>query len=219
MKSKLKIQIWSDIMCPFCYIGKRRIETALAEFEHNDAVEIEWNSFQLTSQNLISKNEKLAEHLAKKYQQNLEWAHNKLNSITQNAKKTGLDLDLQEVIMENSFNAHRLLYLAKKKQLSNELEELLFKAYLIDGKNINDTSTLTQLALQVGLDINEIEYVLYTTAYTKQVKYEIQLANNIGIKTVPFFVFDNKYAIAGAQHVATFKSTLEKTWSEGKFQS
>lgn len=219
MERKLKIQIWSDIMCPFCYIGKRRIETALKQFDHADDFEIEWNSFQLYANPILLKNEQMSEHLAKKYQQTMQWAHEKIDSITQNAKKTGLNLELQKVTMENSFNAHRLLFLAKKNQLSNELQELLFKANLSDGKNINDQSILTSIGLQSGLTIYDIEYVLHTNVYTEEVNQEIQMASNIGIKTVPFFVFDNKYAIAGAQHVATFISTLEKVWMEGKIKA
>jgi protein disulfide-isomerase len=121
--------------------------------------------------------------------------------------------------MANSFNAHRLLHLAKKHNLSNELEELLFKAYLTDGKNVNDLPTLTELGLQVGLEIKEIEAVLNSDAYAKEVKEDILEAQSIGVQGVPFFVLDNKYAVSGAQHVETFVKTLEKVWEEGNFVS
>ena len=219
MENKLKIQIWSDIMCPYCYIGKRRIEGALAQFSHNEAVEIEWKSFQLDASFVASANDNMAEHLAEKYRKDKEWAQEMMDSMTQNAKNSGLDFHFEKAIMANSFNAHRLLHLAKKNKVSNELEELLFKAYLTDGKNINDLETLTQLGQQVGLDTKEIDIVLQSDAYAKEVKEDIEMAQSIGVQGVPFFVFDNKYAVSGAQHVETFVKTLEKAWEEGQFDS
>jgi predicted DsbA family dithiol-disulfide isomerase len=219
MENKLKIQIWSDIMCPYCYIGKRRIEGALAQFEHKDAVEIEWKSFQLDSSFVASEDDDMVEHLATKYQKDKLWAQEMMDSMTQNAKNSGLDFHFEKAVMANSFNAHRLLHLAKKHNLSDELEELLFKAYLTEGKNINDLLTLSKLGLKVGLDIKEIEAVLQSDVYAKEVKEDILEAQSIGVQGVPFFVFDNKYAISGAQHVETFVKTLDKVWEEGKFIS
>jgi len=219
MENKLKVQIWSDIMCPYCYIGKRRIEGALAQFSHKEAVEIEWKSFQLDASFVASADDNMAEHLAEKYRKDKEWAQEMMDSMTQNAKNSGLDFHFEKAIMANSFNAHRLLHLAKKNKVSNELEELLFKAYLTDGKNINDLETLTQLGQQVGLDSKEIDIVLQSDAYAKEVKEDIEMAQSIGVQGVPFFVFDNKYAISGAQHVETFVKTLEKAWEEGQFDS
>lgn len=219
MENKLKIQIWSDIMCPYCYIGKRRIEGALAEFKHREAVEIEWKSFQLDSNFVAADDDNLAEHLAEKYQKDINWAQEIMDNMTQNAKNAGLDFHFEKAIMANSLNAHRLLHLAKKHNLSNELEELLFKAYLTDGKDVNDNQTLTDLGLIVGLKANEIEDVLNSNAFAKEVKEDIAMAQNIGVQGVPFFVFDNKYAVSGAQHVQTFVQTLEKVWEEGQYDS
>ena len=212
MENKLKIQIWSDIMCPYCYIGKRRIEEALAEFEHKEAVEIEWKSFQLDASFVASENDDMVEHLATKYQKDRQWAQDMLASMTQNAKNSGLDFHFEKAVMANSFNAHRLLHLAKKHNLSDELEELLFKAYLTEGKNIHDLLTLSNLGLEAGLDIKEIEAVLQSDVYAKEVKEDILEAQSIGVQGVPFFV-------SGAQHVETFVKTLEKVWEEGKFIS
>lgn len=217
MEDTLKIQIWSDIMCPYCYIGKRRIEGALAEFNHKDQVEIEWKSFQLDSNFVASDDDNMAEHLAEKYRKDVNWAQEMMDSMTQNAKNAGLDFHFDKAIMANSFNAHRLLHLAKKNNLSNEMEELLFKAYLTDGKNVNDTATLKTLGLEVGLKADEIDAVLESDAYAKEVHADIEMAQKIGVQGVPFFVFDNKYAVSGAQHVETFVKTLEKVWEEGDF--
>ncbi len=217
MQNTLKIQIWSDILCPFCYIGKRRIEDALAQFEHRDAVEIEWKSFQLDPNFIASPDDNIIDHLAEKYRKDSQWAQEMVDNMTQNAKNSGLDFHFEKAVLANSFNAHRLLHFAKKHNAGNELKELLFKAYLTDGKNIDDTKTLSGLGLEAGLDPAAIEDVLYATAYAKEVQEDIEMAQRIGIQGVPFFVFDNKYGVSGAQHVETFVKTLEKVWEEGNF--
>ncbi|TDE31289.1 DsbA family oxidoreductase [Flavobacterium ranwuense] len=219
MENKLKVQIWSDIMCPYCYIGKRRIEGALELFEHKNAVEIEWKSFQLDPSFIASPEDNMADHLAEKYRKDRDWAQDMLDNMTQNAKNSGLDFHFEKAVMANSLNAHRLLHLAKKYNLANALEELLFKAYLTDGKNVNDLDTLKALGLEVGLNAETIDEVLYSDAYANEVQQDIAAAQSIGVQGVPFFVFDSKYAVSGAQHVETFVKTLEKVWEEGKFET
>lgn len=219
MENKLKVQIWSDIMCPFCYIGKRRIEEALSRFEHKDRVEIEWKSFQLDAGFIPSPEDNVIEHLAEKYQKDTDWAQTMVDNMTQNAKKAGLDFHFEKAVLANSHNAHRLLHLAKKDNLANELEELLFKAYLTDGKDLNNLNTLSELGITVGLDTETVARVLHSDAYSKEVKQDILEANAIGVQGVPFFVFDNKYAISGAQPATAFLQTLEKVWQEGQFDS
>jgi protein disulfide-isomerase len=219
MDNNLKIQIWSDIMCPYCYIGKRRIEGALAQFAYSENVEIEWKSFQLDASFVASENDDMVQHLAKKYGKDAAWAQEMMDSMTQNAKNSGLDFHFEKAIMANSFNAHRLLHLAKKHQKADELKELLFKAYLTDGKNINDNETLTALGIQSGLSEDEIVKVLTSDSYATEVKQDIEMAQKVGVQGVPFFVFDNKYAVSGAQHEETFVKTLVKVWEEGNFKS
>jgi protein disulfide-isomerase len=219
MGNTLKIQIWSDIMCPFCYIGKRRIEEALSLFEHKEAVEIEWKSYQLDSSFIASPEDNMVEHLAEKYRKDNDWAQNMLDNMTQNAKTAGLDFHFEKAILANSFNVHRLLHLAKKFNLANDLEELLFKAYLTEGKNVNDLDTLSKLGIEVGLDAEAIEQVLNSDTYGIEVQQDQEEANAIGVQGVPFFVLDNKYAISGAQPATAFLETLEKVWQEGKFDS
>jgi len=219
MENKLKVQIWSDIMCPFCYIGKRRIEEALSLFEHKDAVEIEWKSFELDATFIASPEDSLVEHLAEKYGKDNDWAQNMLDNMTQNAKSAGLDFHFEKAILANSHNAHRLLHLAKKQHLANELEELLFKAYLTEGKDLNNLNTLSEIGIAVGLEAEVVAQVLHSDEYSKEVKQDIQEANTIGVQGVPFFVFDNKYAISGAQPATAFLQTLEKVWEEGQFDS
>lgn len=219
MKKKLKVQIWSDIMCPFCYIGKRRIEDALQHFDHKEAVEIEWKSFQLDPSFIASEQDSMVEHLAEKYRKDADWAQQMLDNMTQNAKKSGLDFHFEKAVMANSWNAHRLLHLAKKHNLANDLEESLFKAYLTDGKNVNDLEILAELGLEVGLTAEEIKQVLHSKAYANEVQQDIKEAQSIGVQGVPFFVFDSKYSVSGAQDSETFVKTLEKVWQEGEFDS
>lgn len=219
MENKLKVQIWSDIMCPFCYIGKRRIEEALSQFDHKEAVEIEWKSFELDATFIPSTDDNLAEHLAEKYRKDTDWAQNMLDNMTENAKTAGLDFHFEKAVLANSHNAHRLLHLAKKHNLANELKELLFKAYLTDGQDLNNLDTLNELGIEIGLEAEAIAQVLHSDTYSKEVKQDIQQANAIGVQGVPFFVFDNKYAISGAQPATAFLQTLEKVWQEGQFDS
>jgi predicted DsbA family dithiol-disulfide isomerase len=219
MENKLKVQIWSDIMCPFCYIGKRRMEEALTLFEHKEAVEIEWKSFELDAGFIPSPEENIIEHLAEKYRKDKDWAQSMVDNMTENAKTAGLDFHFEKAILANSHNAHRLLHLAKKFHLANELEELLFKAYLTDGKDLNDLNTLSKLGIEAGLEAEAVDQVLHSDLYSKEVKQDILEANAVGVQGVPFFVFDNKYAISGAQPATAFLQTLEKVWQEGKFDS
>lgn len=139
--------------------------------------------------------------------------------MTQNAKTAGLDFHFEKAILANSHNAHRLLHLAKKHNLSNELEELLFEAYLTEGKDLNDLNTLINLGIEVGLEAEAVAQVLNSDAYSQDVKQDIQEANSIGVQGVPFFVFENKYVISGAQPATAFLQTLEKVWQEGQFDS
>ena len=219
MENKLKIQIWSDIMCPFCYIGKRRLENAISQFGHQDAIEIEWKSFQLDPHFIASEDDNLVEHLAEKYRKDKDWAIEMLENMTQNAANSGLEFHFEKSVMANSFHAHRLLHLAKKQDLGSELKELLFKAYFTNGEDVNNKETLKQLGIQAGLDSNKIDEALNSNIYADEVQEDILAAQKLGIQGVPFFVFDNKYAISGAQHIETFVKTLEKVWQEGDFES
>ena len=219
MENQLKIQIWSDVMCPFCYIGKRKIEEAINQFENKDSVTIEWKSFELDPSFVASPNESIAEHLANKYGRDIDWAKSSLENMTQNAKNSGLDFHFEKSILANSLNAHRLMHLAKKHNLSNELKEELFKAYLTDGKDVNNWNTLEEIGAKVGLPIPEIEELITSNDYVAEVRQDQQQAQKLGVTGVPFFVFDNKYAVSGAQATDVFLKTLEKSWEEGNFNA
>lgn len=219
MKNQLKIQIWSDIMCPFCYIGKRKLEEALQDFDNKEAVSVEWKSFQLDPRAKYQPGDNSYDHLAKKYGRDRNWSIAMHESVTQQAKAVGLDYHFDKLILANSLNAHRLSHLAKKHNLGDAFEELLFKAHFTQGLDIDDEKTLAQLALEAGLKKEETEAVLNSDAFVNEVEQEMNEAQSLGVNSVPFFVFDDKYAVTGAQSPEVFLKTLQKAWEDGGFDT
>lgn len=210
----MKVEIWSDVMCPFCYIGKRRFEQALQQFEHNDEVEIEWKSFQLNPGLETDVTINIDQYLADKKGWTIDHARQMNDYVTKMAAEAGLTYHLDKAVVANSFKAHRFSHLAKKHGLGVEAEEQLFKAYFTDSKNIDDDSTLIELGSQIGLDAAEVKQTLASDAFAKDVEHDIDTAQHLGIQGVPFFVLNNKYAVSGAQAVPVFEQTLEKAFSE-----
>ncbi|MFD2145706.1 DsbA family oxidoreductase [Mucilaginibacter antarcticus] len=210
----MKIQIWSDVMCPFCYIGKRRFELALQQFEHKDAIEIEWKSFQLNPNLVTDTTININQYLADIKGITLDHAKQMNEQVTQMAAQVGLAYDFDRAIVANSFDAHRFAHLAKQNSLGNEVEEALFNAYFTQGKNISDHDTLAELGKQIGLDKAEVYHTLSGNKYAVNVQQDIAQAQQLGVRGVPFFVMDNKYGISGAQEVPTFVQTIEKAYTE-----
>jgi predicted DsbA family dithiol-disulfide isomerase len=210
----MKVEIWSDVMCPFCYIGKRRFENALQHFENKNEVEIEWKSFQLNPNMETNPNVNITQYLADAKGWTLDYARQMNAHVTQMAAEVGLTYNFDKAVVANSFNAHRFSHLAKKHGLGIEAEEELFKAYFTDGKNIDDQATLIELGQELGLSPAEIKQALESNAYANEVKDDIATAQHLGIRGVPFFVLNNKYAISGAQAVPVFQETIEKAFSE-----
>ncbi len=210
----MKVEIWSDVMCPFCYIGKRRFEDALEHFEHKDEIEIEWKSFQLNPNMETNPNINIDQYLADVKGFTIDHARQLNAHVTQMAAEAGLTYNFDKAIVANSFNAHRYSHLAKKHGLGIEAEEQLFKAYFTDGKNIDDEDTLIELGTALGLDANEVKQALESNAYADEVKRDIAQAQYLGIQGVPFFVLNNKYAVSGAQAVPVFEQTLQKAFDD-----
>lgn len=207
----MKIEIWSDIMCPFCYIGKRRFENALAQFENKDKVIVEWKSYQLNPSLKTDPSKNTIEHLAETKGWDMEYTRKTTDYVVNMAKDLGLNYDFEKSVVANSFNAHRLLHLAKKHDLQNECEEKLFDAYFTKGKNIDDDNTLIDIGSSIGINTDEIKSMLASTEFKADVEHDIYQAIQVGVQGVPFFVFDNKYAISGAQQTETFLAALYKT--------
>ena len=222
MISKLKVEVWSDIMCPFCYIGKRNYEMALAQFENADQVEIIWKSFQLDPSLPETSSENVYEYLANRKGLGLEQVKQLHKNVTNTARTVGLEYNFDKTQISNSFKAHQLIQLAKSKNLGDEAEEVLFYAYFTEGKNLSNTSVLVELGQKIGLNSSEIISALEDKRFEKNVIKDIEEAQQIGVKGVPFFVFDRKYAISGAQPIDTFLNTLvqvHKEWEENKNSS
>jgi len=210
----MKIEIWSDVMCPFCYIGKRRFEEALQNFEHKDKVEVEWKSFQLNPDLKTDPNINITQYLADIKGWTLDYAKQVNNQVTEMAAGVGLAYDFDRAVVANSFDAHRFAHLAKKHNLGDEAEEALFKAYFTEGRNIADHDTLMELGNEMGLDEAEVKQILANGDYAGAVKHDIAEAGYLGIQGVPFFVMNGKYAVSGAQMVPVFTETLEKAYDE-----
>ncbi|MES2064004.1 MAG: DsbA family oxidoreductase [Bacteroidota bacterium] len=210
----MKIEIWSDVMCPFCYIGKRRFEDALQQFEHKGKVEIEWKSFQLNPDMVTDPSTNINQYLADAKGWTLDYALQMNNHVTEMAAEVGLTYHMDTAVVANSFNAHQFTHLAKKHGLGDAAEEALFKAYFTDGKNVDDTDTLAELGTAIGLDADEIKQTITTSTYADAVKHDIAEAQYLGIQGVPFFVMNGKYGVSGAQAVPVFSQTIEKAFAE-----
>ena len=210
----MKVQIWSDVMCPFCYIGKRRFEQALQEFESKEDIEIEWKSFQLNPHLKTDPSVNITQYLADIKGWTIDHARQMNDHVTQMAAEVGLSYDFDKAVVANSFNAHRFAHLAKQNGKGDEAEEALFNAYFTDGKNIDDHATLAALGESIGLSKAVVEETLSSNQYATEVKQDIEQARQLGISGVPFFVMDNKYGVSGAQTVPVFLQTLQKAHSE-----
>ena len=212
----MTVEIWSDVVCPFCYIGKRRFEEALQQFNQKENVEIVWRSFQLDPDGQPVPGTSLNQYLAERKGVSIEEAKRMNDYVTQTAADAGLQFQLEKAIIGNTFNAHRLLHLAKEKGVQNEVKEALLKAYFTEGKNISDQSVLLNFATAAGIDTNEANALLSSNNHATDVYTDQQRAQQIGVRGVPFFVFNNKYAVSGAQATEVFAEVLQKVWEEEK---
>jgi predicted DsbA family dithiol-disulfide isomerase len=212
----MTVEIWSDILCPFCYIGKRRFENALAQFAHGEQVEVIWRSFQLNPGLVTNPDQTLAQSLAHQKGWTLAQATQAMNQVSEMAQTVGLYYHINEAKVANSLQAHRLLHHAKAQGLQNQIKEALFAAYFCESKNIDDQEVLLQIATSFGLDLEQTRKALNDPAIGKAVDEDIALARQFGINAVPFFVFDRQYAISGAQESATFLEALQEISAQVK---
>ena len=215
----MKIEIWSDVMCPFCYIGKRNFEAALANFPEKDNVEIVWKSFQLSPGMKTDATKNIHQYLAEHKGISIEEAKRMNDYVTNMAATVGLVYNFDKAIVANSFNAHRLTHFAKEYGKQSEAEEALFKAYFTDGKNIDDYNALIELGREIGLDTNALKIALDTGLFADDVRLDIYEAQQVGARGVPFFVFNNKHGISGAQDISLFSEVLEKSYTEWKAEN
>jgi len=210
----MQVEIWSDVVCPWCYIGKRRFESALADFKHRAQIEVVWKSFELDPKAPRTSEDTLNQMLAKKYGMSVEKAVAANERVTSLAAQEGLDYHLDLAHPGNTFDAHRLIHLAASHGLQGEMKERLMHAYFTEGQPVSDAETLVKLGVEVGLDIDEARAVLASAEYADEVKADEQEARTLGISGVPFFVIDQKYGISGAQPTELFQQTLAQVWTE-----
>ncbi len=210
----IKVEIWSDVMCPFCYIGKRKFENALSQFAHKDEVEIEWKSFQLDPTIVTDASKTVHQFLAERKGISPEQARQMNDRVTNMAKEVGLTYHFDKAIVANSFDAHRFSHLAKQHGVQNEAEEVLFASYFTEGKNTADQQTLMELGTKIGIDAGEVKEMLNDNLFAEQVNADIDEAQQIGVSGVPFFVVNRKYAVSGAQESTTFLQLLNKVYEE-----
>jgi predicted DsbA family dithiol-disulfide isomerase len=210
----MKVEIWSDIACPFCYIGKHHFEKAVESLSLQGNVEVEWKSFELDPNAQRDYEDDLYTLLANKYGQTRDWAIDSAESMKEKGKELGLVFNFDDMISTNTFNAHRLIHLAKSKELQNEVEEALFEAYFRDGRHIGNPDTLMEIGQVIGLKQKEIASMLNSDMFEKEVRTDEQQSQQFGIRGVPFFVINRKYGISGAQPISHFIEVMEKVQHE-----
>jgi predicted DsbA family dithiol-disulfide isomerase len=210
----LSVEIWSDIACPWCYIGKRRFEAALAGFDHADEVEVTWRSFELDPQAPREREGDRVDHLARKYGTTREQAQAMHDQMTGIAAGEGLEFRFDIARSGNTFDAHRLTHLAAAHGLQDEMKERLFRAYLSEGEAIGDPAVLERLAVEVGLPADEARDVLGDDRYAGEVRDDEELAASLAITAVPFFVVDRAIAASGAQPPELLRELLERAWAQ-----
>lgn len=210
----MKIEIWSDVACPFCYIGKRKIEKAIEKFPQKDKIEIEWKSFLLNPDQVTQPNKSSEEYLAEIKGWSLEQTKEITANVANMAAQEGLEYHLDKTVVANTKKAHRVLHLAKTAGKGDEMKESLLKAYFTDSLNIDDVAVLLGLGKAIGLEEASIQEVLTTDKFENEVDQDIYESRQLGVRGVPFFVLDRKFGISGAQPDEVFDQTLEKAWNE-----
>ncbi|MBG6225078.1 putative DsbA family dithiol-disulfide isomerase [Arthrobacter sp. CAN_A2] len=210
----MHIEIWSDVKCPWCYVGKRRFEKALAGFPHRDSVEVTWKSFQLdpslpdhydgTEQQYLAERKGIAPEQVQEM-----WQH-----LVQQSAGDGLSFDFDRVVVGNSFTAHRFLHLAKSRGRGDAAKEAIMSAHFEQGLDTSDVEVLVSLGTGIGLGEDEIRDTVAGDRFAADVRDDIEEARTLGVQGVPFFVVDRKYGISGAQPVELFRQALDQAWRE-----
>ena len=208
----MRVEVWSDVVCPWCYIGKRQLEAALDRFGHGDKVSVEWRSFELDPTAPAISELAMSEILQRKYGMSAEQVMATNERITGLAADLGLEYHLDKVQAGNTFDAHRLIHLAGTHGLGDAMKERLMAAYFNEAQPVGDTSTLAALAGEVGLDPAEVDEVLAGDRFSAEVRHDEARARALGASGVPFFVIDEAYGVSGAQPADVLLASLEQAW-------
>jgi predicted DsbA family dithiol-disulfide isomerase len=216
----MKVEIWSDVVCPWCYIGKRRFEAALAGFPHRDEVEVEWKAFELdpgaesAPAGQEAAPEDYAVRLAAKYGSSQAEAQQMLDSMTAAAAGEGLDFRFERAVRANTADAHQVIHLAAQRGVQDAVKERLLRAYFTEGEAVGDREVLVRLAAEAGLQPEEVREVLEEGRLLDAVRAEEAEAMALGVRGVPFFVVDRRYGVSGAQPAEHLRAVLERAWQE-----
>lgn len=214
--TELRVDVWSDIACPWCYVGKRRLERALREFPHAGEVKVVWHSFELDPSAPRERDPSVshAERIAKKYGMSVEQARQNSERLRETAQGEGLAFDFEHIRSGNMFDAHRLVHLGKERGCQDAVKERFLKAYLEQGALMSDHPTLLRLSVEAGLEEREAADVLASDQFGDQVRADEAQAHELGINGVPCFVLDGRYAVSGAQSPQILLSALHEAWTE-----
>jgi predicted DsbA family dithiol-disulfide isomerase len=210
----LTVEIWSDVVCPWCYVGKRRFEKALATFEHRDEVELTWRSFQLDPHAPREREGSSAEHLAGKYGMSVEQAEETNAQMTALAASEGLEYHLDRTRGGNTFDAHRLIHLGAARGIQDAVKEHLMRGYFTEGAAVGDHETLVRLGADAGLDPEEARATLESDAFADDVRVDEELARRMGIRGVPYFVLNRRFGVSGAQPAEILAQAFERARQE-----
>ncbi|HLU64626.1 MAG TPA: DsbA family oxidoreductase [Kofleriaceae bacterium] len=213
---KLEVEVWSDIACPWCYVGKRRLQASLEQFPRRDAVKVVWRSFQLdpAAPAIPEEDVPVAERLAAKYGVSVDRAREMMDRAHQIAAAEGIELAQDRVRASNTFDAHRVVHLAAQHGLADAAVERLFRAHHSEGERLGDREVLARLGGEVGLDPAEVRAMLAGGAYAGAVRDDQARARALGVRGVPFFVFGGRYALSGAQPAEVLGEALDRAWRE-----
>lgn len=206
----MKIEIWSDVSCPFCYIGKRHLESALKAYEHREQVQIEWKSYLLDPTLPDETDQNVMEMLSEKKGLSMQQVKQMTYHVEAMGKEAGLNYDFSKPVPVSTYKAHLLIQLAKQKGLGEASEERLFKAYFMEGKNVADTAVLKDLGKEIGLSSDDLAELFTDSSLQSKLEADLYEAKTIGVSGVPFFLINDQYAISGAQPVELFLKTFEK---------
>jgi len=214
LATSMQVEIWSDVVCPWCYLGKKRFEQALAGFDHRDDVQVVYRSFELDPTSPPGRTTPTVERLADKYGMSAEQASQAQRQMEERAARDGLTFRMDGLRSGNTRDAHRLTQLAKERGRQAALVERLHRAYFTEQDSVFDHDALTRLAVEAGLDPDEVKQVLASDSYGDHVDTDEAMAQALGATGVPLFVIDRKYGISGAQPAETITQVLEQAWSE-----
>lgn len=210
----MRIEVWSDYVCPFCYIGKRRLEHALKQSGLDEKAEVVFKAYQLDPNTPVNSGQTLLDGLAVKFNVSKQEAENMMKNIEEQAKTVNLHYQVDKMTTSNTFDAHRLVKFAEEHDVEKEVTERLMHGYFVEGERIDTEEVLVAIATEAGMDAEKTKAMLHSVDFTSEVKRDIEEAQEVGVKGVPFFVINRKYAISGAQSTEAFVEALEKIAEE-----